>query len=324
MPKASKKELFNLYKDPKVQLLISKFVSGELDVLNPIFDPKFGFGYPLIEEILGDSTNVIDFLERLSEANILQRELYEKTIYCPSCSSANISLNYTCPYCKSIDIKKSALIEHIKCGYIDTEDHFEKGEKLVCPKCNRELLEPDRDYNKAGVWCSCNECTKTFDIPVPSHFCRVCQKRFTFDDAIYNDTYSYNLTPEASKEATLGWIMIGPIMEFLDNLGLKVESPGFLKGKSGTQHMFDLIAISPSNDTAAIDLATSRDGTVSEQFVISMFAKIFDSNPEQAYLIAIPKMNENGRKLAKLYNIKLIEAIDQNAALKALKKYMFK
>jgi hypothetical protein len=37
MPKASKKELFSLYKDPKVQLLISKFVSGELDVLKPIF-----------------------------------------------------------------------------------------------------------------------------------------------------------------------------------------------------------------------------------------------------------------------------------------------
>ena len=78
--------------------------------------------------------------------------------------------------------------------------HFKNGKKLVCPKCNKDLIEPDIDYNKAGVWCSCNQCDKTFDIPVPSHFCRECQNKFTFDDAIYKDAYSYNLTPEASKK----------------------------------------------------------------------------------------------------------------------------
>ena len=70
----------------------------------------------------------------------------------------------------------------------------------------------------------------------------------------------------------------------------------------------------------AIDLATSTDGPVSEQSVISMFAKIFDSKPERACLVAIPKMSENGRNLANLYKIDLIEAVDQNAAIEALKK----
>ena len=324
MPKASKKKLFTLYKDPKVQHLISKFISGEFKVLNPSFNPRDGFSYPLIEDIVGNSSSAPDFLEKLSESNILKRKLYEKTIYCPFCSSANVSLNYTCPYCKSIDIKKSALIEHIKCGYIDTEDHFENGNKLICPKCNKDLVAPDMDYNKAGVWCSCNQCDKTFDIPVPSHFCRECHNNFTFEEAVYKDAYSYSLTPEASKEATLGWIMIGPIMEFLEDLGLKVESPGFLNGKSGTRHMFDLTAVSVTNDTVAIDLATSTEGAVSEQSVISMFAKIFDSNPEKACLIAIPAMSENGRNLANLYKIKLIEALDQNTALNTLKKWIKK
>ncbi|MBT8171758.1 hypothetical protein KJN74_02665 [Candidatus Bathyarchaeota archaeon] len=321
MPKTSKKKLFSLYKDPKVQLLISKFVSDELDVLNPTFDPNSGFSYPIIDEIVGDSSSAVEFLEKLFEGNVLERKLYEKIIYCPTCNSANISLNYTCPYCKSFDIKKSALIEHIKCGYIDTENHFKNENKLVCPKCNKDLISPDMDYNKAGVWCSCNLCDKTFDIPVPSHFCRECQTNFTFDDAIFKNIFSYSLTPEASKEATLGWIMIGPIMEFLEDVGLNVESPGFLKGKSGTLHMFDLTAVSANNDTTAIDLATFKEGVVSEQSVISMFAKIFDSKPEKACLVAIPKMSENGRKLAKLYKIKLIEAVDQNTALEALKDW---
>lgn len=320
MPKGSKNELLRLYKDHKVQLLVSKFLSGELDTLHPSFNLEKGLSYPVVDEIIGESAKKEEFLQKLFDGGVLDRKLYDKIIYCPSCNSANTSVHYTCPHCKSFDIKKSALIEHIKCGYIDTEDHFQKDDKLVCPKCHRKLTTPDVDYNKAGVWCTCNQCNKSFDIPVPIHFCRKCKKTFSFDESIYKDAYSYKLTPEASKEATMGWIMIGPIMQSLEDMGYKVESPGFLNGKSGTRHMFDLTAVSAENDTTAIDLATSKNGAVSEQSVISMFAKIFDSNPERACLIAIPKMNENGRKLATLYKIKLIEAQDQNAAIEALKK----
>lgn len=321
MPKASKKELLKLYKDHKVQLLISKFVSDELGTLNPIFDPKQGFRYPIVDEIVGGSSNTEEFLQKLFEGGVLESKLYDKIVYCPSCNSANVSIHYTCPHCKSFDVKKSALIEHIKCGYIDTEDRFQKEGKLVCPRCHKELTNPDLDYHRAGVWCTCNQCGKSFDIPVPAHFCRECQENFTFDEAIYKDVYSYSLTSDAKKEATLGWIMIAPIMEFLDNLGFEVESPGFLNGKSGTRHMFDLTAVSAGKkkNTTVIDFATSTDDAVSEHSVIAMFAKIFDATPDRACLVAIPKMSENGRKLASLYKIDLVEAKNQNMAIEALK-----
>ncbi len=320
MPKASKKELFKLYKDHKVQLLISKFVSDELDTLNPIYDQKHGFRYPIVDEIVGDSSTD-EFLQKLFEGGVLKRKIYDKIVYCPSCSSANVSIHYTCPHCKSFDVKKSALIEHIKCGYIDTEDHFQKEDKLACPKCNKELTNPDLDYHRAGVWCTCNRCAKSFDIPVPAHFCRECHENFIFDEAIYKDVYSYTLTPEAAKEATIGYIITVPIIEFLEDLGFEVESPGFLNGRSGTRHMFDLTAVSArkKQSTTVIDLATSTDDAVSEQSVISMFAKIFDVSPDKACLVAIPKMSENGRKLASLYKIELVEAKDQNTAIEALK-----
>ncbi len=321
MPKASKKELLKLYKDHKVQLLISKFVSDELGTLNPTCDPKRGFTYPIVDDVVGDPSNTEEFLQKLFEGGVLERKLYDKIVYCPSCSSANVSIHYTCPHCKSFDVKKSALIEHIKCGYIDTEDHFQEEGKLVCPRCHKELINPDLDYHKAGVWCTCNQCNKSFDIPVPAHFCRECHENFTFDGAIYKDVYSYTLTPDAKKEATIGWILIAPIMEFLDNLGFEVESPGFLNGKSGASHMFDLTAVSTGKkrNTTAIDLATSTEGVVSEQSVIAMFAKIFDATPDKACLVAIPKMSENGKRLAALYKIDLVEAKDQDAAIEALK-----
>jgi transcription elongation factor Elf1 len=321
MPKASKKELLKLYKDHKVQLLISKFVSDELGTLNPIYDPKRGFSYPIIDEILGDSSSTEKFLQNLFEGGVLERKLYDKIVYCPSCSSANLSIHYTCPHCKSFDVKKSSLIEHIKCGYIDTEDHFQKDDKLVCPRCNKELTNPDVDYHKAGVWCTCNQCGKSFDIPVPAHFCRECHQNFTFDESVYRDVYSYSLTPEAAKEATLGCVLTVPIIEFLENRGFKVESPGFLDGKSGTRHMFDLTAVSAgkNKNVTVIDFATSTDDVVSEQSVIAMFAKIFDATPDKACLVAIPKMSENGRKLASLYKIDLVEAKNQSTVIDSLK-----
>ncbi len=321
MPRASKKEMLRLYKDHKVQLLISKYVSGELKNLNPTFDSRHGFQYPVIDEILEDHSKTDAFLQELFEGEVLSRKLYDKIIYCPSCTSANVSIHYTCPYCGSFDIKKSSLIEHIKCGYIDIEDHFQNEEILVCPRCKKELVNLDGDYHRAGVWCNCNQCKKSFDIPVPTHFCRNCSDNFTFEDALYKDVYSYSLTPQATKEANLGYILTLPIIEFLENLGFEVESPGFMNGTSGTSHMFDLTAVSAGKKkrTTAIDIATSADGVVSEQSVISMFAKIFDATPDKACLVAVPKMSENGRKLASLYKINLVEAKDQNTALAALK-----
>jgi transcription elongation factor Elf1 len=319
MPEASKKEIHSLYKDHNVQLLISKFVSGELGTLNPVYDPKIGIRYPLLDAFVEDDSNTDEFLQQLFEGGVVKRKLYDKIIFCPSCSSANVSIHYTCPYCKSFDIKKSALIEHIKCGYIDTEDHFQRGDKLFCPRCNKELTTPDVDHNKAGVWCTCNKCAKSFDIPLPTHFCRECEEKFNFDESIYKNVYSYTLTPEASKKATLGWIIINPIVDFLEDMGFKVKSPGFLNGKSGTRHIFDLTAVSVGKkNTIAIDLETSDD-IVSEQSVISMFAKIFDVNPEKACLVAIPKMSESGRKLAALYKIDLIEAKNHTEAIESLK-----
>ncbi len=320
MLKTPKEERDEIYKDSRFQLILNKFLSGELDKLNPVFDQRYGYRYPQVEAIVGDPAVTDEFLERLYELGFLKRELYDKVIYCPACNSANVSTRYRCPYCKTIGIKKSSLIEHVSCGYIDIEERFKKKGEINCPKCGAELTKPDVDYRKAGVWCSCSECGKSFDIPVPSHFCRKCNEDFTFEDATYRDVYSYSLNEVVMKEAGIRYLLVAPVKSFLENRGLHVESPGFLKGKSGASHTFDIVA-SSSKETkkiVVIDIASSTEGAVSEQSIISMFAKVFDVAPNKACLIAIPKMSENGRKLADLYKIKLIEAKDQDVAIKAL------
>ena len=321
MSRVSKTERAEVYKDNRVQLLLSKFVSGELSKLTPVYDPKRGYRYPVAEKIVGEPATTDEFLNHLFEVGVLERELYDKIIYCPKCDSANVSVHYCCPHCRSFNIRKSALIEHVPCGYIDAEEQFRKKGELVCPKCGKKLSKPDVDYRKAGVWCTCNDCDKSFDIPVTFHFCRDCNQRFSFEDALYKDVYLYKMSDEAMQEAALGPILIAPIRGLLEKRGFDVETPGFLKGRSGASHMFDIMASRGgiSRNVTVIDLATATEDVVSEQSVIGMFAKVYDVSPDRACLVVIPKMNEDGKKLAALYKIELIEAKGRKEALKRLK-----
>jgi len=204
---------------------------------------------------------------------------------------------------------------------MDVEENFHRGGKLVCQKCHDELRKLDVDYRRAGIWCTCKDCRKSFDIPVAALFCRDCHGNFTFEDVQIKDVYSYSIKEEAKEEAALGWVLIAPIREFLAENGFEVEAPSFLKGKSGANHMFDVVARigDGAKKVTVIDLATSTEPVVSEQPVIALFAKIFDVSPDHAYLIAVPKMSENAKKMAELYNIQIIEAINEKEMIKALK-----
>jgi hypothetical protein len=145
-----------------------------------------------------------------------------------------------------------------------------------------------------------------------------------FDEAISKDVYSYSVSEEAIKEASLGLVLIAPIRGFLEERGFKVETPGFLKGASGASHMFDIAASREeiSKYVAVFDVAASTDDVVAEQPVIALFAKVYDVAPDKACLVAIPEMNESGKKLATLYKINLIEAKDQKEIMRALQILM--
>jgi hypothetical protein len=321
---SGKAERTELYKERNTQILISKFLSSEIRELQPIFDTKLGYRYPTVEAITGNATDSEALLRKLYEVGILERKLFDKVILCQKCSSASVSVHYCCPYCKSFDIRKSALIEHVKCGYMDVEENFIKSGKLTCPKCHEDLKKLDVDYRRAGIWCTCKDCGKSFDIPVTGLFCRDCHSNFTFEDSVIKDVYSYSLKEEARQETALGWVLVAPIKELLTQNGFEVQGPAFVKGKSGANHMFDVVARSkePSKKLTVVDLATSMGNEVSEQPVIALFAKIFDVSPENAYLIAIPKMSDNSKKMAELYNIQVVEARNEKEAIRVLKEKM--
>jgi len=199
-------------------------------------------------------------LAELYNAGFLSRELYDKVVCCPSCGSANVSTRYSFPYCESFEIVKSSLIEHVKCGYMDVEEKFRFEDKLVCPKCHGELTEPDVNYRRVGVWCTCRGCGKSFDMPVAGHFCRECRHVFLFEDAVFKEAYVYRLNEAVKTEFLVGAIT-APFKRIFEEKGFKVETPGFLEGKSGVKHIFDILAYREESSTniLAVNVAFSPE-----------------------------------------------------------------
>ena len=323
MKKSHKKGIAQAKKGSYAQKLLDRIHEDNITEIVPIYDPEKDCkdSYPVIESIVGTNVEVESILDEIAESGDIVKELFDKTVLCPNCNSQNISTRYNCPYCSSFDIEKSALIEHVKCGYMDVEKNFRKGKRLVCPKCNGILERADVDYKKAGVWCKCNNCNKNFDIPTPSHFCRKCGTISTFEDVQLKNIYSYKVQETVQNGSAVNSFINKNITNFLSKDGWKVKSPAKIQGKSGAKHSFDIIAFkgSKKDKPIVIDVASTSEKLVSEQPVVALFAKIFDVSPKKAFLVAIPKLNENGRKMAELYKIQIIESQDQKQIVETLK-----
>ena len=71
MQKTDKKETLELYRDHNTQILLSKFLSGEIKTLEPVYDPPSGYRYQVIEKIVGDRFARGTFLKQTSPSRDL-------------------------------------------------------------------------------------------------------------------------------------------------------------------------------------------------------------------------------------------------------------
>jgi len=310
-----------LLNDTKVLLLLSNLIKNSSQELYPEIDPNYGIKYPQAEKVLGESSeNIKSLINKLVKHGILLKKFNEKILSCPNCYSINVTTHYHCPFCNSINIEKEVLIEHVLCGNIDSKTNYEKNKKLICPKCKKELKEPNVDYRIIGSWFECNSCNKKFDEPNLIHFCRNCKKDFRIEEIDLIDVFSYKLNEELKSEIEEK-LMITPIKKALEELSYKVEVPGILQGSSGASHTFNLVASKIKENkekTIALDISLSTS-TVSEQSVITLFAKIFDTHPSESFLIVMPTLSEKGKKLAELYGVKVIEGKNVEEIINKLK-----
>jgi predicted RNA-binding Zn-ribbon protein involved in translation (DUF1610 family) len=275
--------------------IIPKFIQGE------------GFVYYAPNNVNGSQEKVIskDLLENLARLDILKRAFYDSVSVCPNCGSTTLTFHDRCPKCKSHNVEKTSLTEHIPCGYIDQRDKYIDNR---CPKCGEPLIEGQ--YRNMGRWYVCHECGEKFENTESDIVCRSCTKSFIIKEAKTVDIPKFSLNLARKKEIRQNVASLENIQNILVNLGFSVEIPGLVMGqKSGMQHHFSLIAkkvIDGQEKVIALDHAVSESEVSTSPLILYIF-KTSEVKVDVPIFMAIPQLNETARKIAQGHNIILIE-----------------
>jgi len=94
------------------------------------------------------------------------------------------------------------------------------------------------------------------------------------------------------------------VTQMLRDANYSATSPGILRGASGVQYDFDIVA-SRDHETWVLDIS-GEEVSPDDSSVPSLFAKILDARPSKATLLAIPGISPQTRKLAEMYNIQVV------------------
>jgi ssDNA-binding Zn-finger/Zn-ribbon topoisomerase 1 len=311
------------YIEPKTRDLLRKLLqAGDKEEIIPVYTPGLGFEYQVTYGSSSESgTDKLsrDCLEDLVRLDILHKSFFDSVSACPNCESTIITFHNRCPKCKSHNVDKTSLTEHIPCGYIDQKEKYEDNR---CPKCGETLLEGQ--YRHMGRWYVCQECKERFENPEFDLVCRSCHKNFMIKDAKIRDIPKFSLNLVRKKEIRQNVASLETIRLLLTELGFNIEIPGLTIGlKSGMQHHFSLIA---KKQVDGEEIVIALDHTVSESEVqtspvILYIYKISEVKVDIPIFIAMPQLSETARKITQGNNILLIEGpTDDQETINSVKR----
>jgi ssDNA-binding Zn-finger/Zn-ribbon topoisomerase 1 len=296
-------------------LLRTLLREGEEKEIIPVYTPSIGFVYQVrSSKSSNNGTDQIskDCLENLVHLDLIQKSFFDSVSSCPNCKSTIMTLHNRCPKCKSHNVNKTSLTEHIPCGYIDQRDKYINDR---CPKCGNPLI--DGQYRNMGRWYICQECSEKFENPEFDLVCRVCKKNFAIKEALATDIPKYSLNLNRLKEIRQNVASLEDIRLLLTDLGFNIEIPGLIVGeKSGMQHHFSLMA--KKQITSGQEIVIALDHVVSELEVqtsplILYLYKTSEIKVDIPIFVAIPQLSETAKKIAQGHDILLIEGSTQQA-----------
>lgn len=99
--------------------------------------------------------------------------------------------------------------------------------------------------------------------------------------------------------------------------GASVEMKGTLPGSSGVEHSFDLL-VKSQEKTVIADVIIGVQGHEGVNAVLAMYAKVLDTGPNPAILIAVPTASEDMKKAASSYGMTIIEGQDHESIIEKL------
>ena len=308
-----------LYRLNEVRRLVDRLLKGKGD-FRPQRDPVAGDYVFEVEGLSKSKTSAL--LDELETYDVLQKYRLDSVPTCPTCEHSNFYVNYVCPFCQHRDLERATMIEHYNCGHTDFESSFKSGDKLVCPKCSRELKLIGTDYRKMERVYHCSSCKRYFGTPSIELACRMCEKVVPLDQVHMIATFGYRINEEIRDELVSHCSLESPIIDLLGRLGYETKAPWSEKGISGTEHTFDIHA--QKDDSEIVLDMTSGTQEIGPESVVAFFGKVYDLNPRRAILVAMPGLSKDAERLSGLYKVEVIKGMSIEELVRNLEELLGK
>jgi predicted RNA-binding Zn-ribbon protein involved in translation (DUF1610 family) len=307
--------------DPRTRELLRRLIV-EVKPLAPEVGQDGLLHYLTAEEVIGEAGATEAWIDEMLGSGILKKTSYRDIVTCPTHFRADPLVQLECTKCKARKTRKTALVEHLYCGYIDADSKFEKAGFLVCPNCRRAIHRAD-EMRSSGVWYECQNCLTKTSIPKVVFTCRDGHE-FSTSDLRLAQAYTYTVEESVVGQLKNTLILAPALVELLSSMGYAATSPAVLQGRSGTSHTLDVYAKKEGGlggaqggeepTDVAIQIAVDA-AAVEPSAVISFFAKTYDLKPKLAVLVTIPSASEAAKQINSGYGITLVEDADGSGAV---------
>jgi DNA-directed RNA polymerase subunit RPC12/RpoP len=207
---------------PGVLRLLTELADGSIEEFTPLIDDTGQVSYPDVEEHLDEGDeDPFEILETLARQGVLYREFRDKAYVCPDCSAEGMNYTTTCPDCGSPNTVEMELLEHIECGGVAPQGHFqtEDGE-YVCPDCGLSLHPEHTELLSQHV---CQTCGERADAPADSLRCRECVTVCDPSEAIEWVLYSYGFEQDGERWLETQLSARQSMAEMLEDRGFTVS-----------------------------------------------------------------------------------------------------
>ncbi len=259
-------------------------------------------------------------LESLVKAGYIMKEPTELILSCPECSSRNIRLRYLCQNCSNSNFIKGDVLEHNKCGYSGLEDKFKDGDKLVCPKCRKQLKLIGVDYFKVEAAYTCERCSHFFTTPDLRYHCNVCgHDNFKISGGKWTELFTYRINPDKISKIKQHIVSLSSIKNFLEEKGFLAQSNTNPGVKYTTATNFELVAQKQDQTILLIILGSDIEENFAKIVELDMVTKTMPGRISK-YAVIFSEPTEVTRSLLKRFCIVPILVENVNNMLEKFKE----
>ncbi len=320
------------------QSVMELFLYGKVSQIAPLVNvakPE-GYQYEGVPQLDWDTKRSRQVLDSLVRKGYLNADLADKVIVCRACGSANVRVRTACPECGSLRLHKESLLEHFSCGAVERQTLFEtENGDLVCPKCKGKLQLIGSDYRILPPAYLCQSCNTLNSEPLFTIKCGACGSTALVDEEPEIYLYKYTANPEMPMQELQQIKPLDVCTKFFKSLGYMIVAPAFVSGRSGTQHLFDILILgrvgwvetqkpgtqkSPvrgDNGNTAVEVLISAKPIEVEE-ITRIYGKINDIDCD-FILFVIPGLTAEARNYATAYNLKVCEGTNIEQALASSK-----